>query len=126
MTWLSHWLRRRLGSARAMCLVLLAALLFLRVADPYALEEIRLRTFDMFQLIQPRDVTQRPVVIVDIDEASLKKLGQWPWARTRLAELITRLTQLGAAAIAFDVVFAEPDRLSPQAVADTYRDLDEV
>ena len=125
MKWLSHLLRRRFGSARALCLVLLAALVFLRIADPPALEEIRLRTFDMYQLIEPRDATQRPVVIVDIDEASLKKLGQWPWARTRLAELVTRLTQLGAAAIAFDVVFAEPDRLSPQAVADTYRDLDE-
>lgn len=126
MKWLSQWLRRRFGSARALCLVLLGALLFLRVADPHALEEIRLRTFDMFQMIQPRDATQRPVVIVDIDEASLKKFGQWPWPRTRVAELVNRLTQLGVLAVGFDIVFAEPDRLSPQIAAETYRDLDEV
>jgi adenylate cyclase len=125
MTRLFHLLRRRFDSARALCLVLLAALLALRVADPHVLQEIRLRTFDTYQVIQPREATQRPVVIVDIDEQSLRKLGQWPWPRTRLADLITRLTQLGAAAIAFDVIFAEPDRLSPQVAADIYRDLDE-
>ena len=125
MTRFFHLLRRRFDSARALCLALLAALLFLRVADPHVLQEIRLRTFDTYQVIHPREATQRPVVIVDIDEASLRKLGQWPWPRTRLAELIARLTQLGAAAIAFDVIFAEPDRLSPQVAADIYRDLDE-
>jgi adenylate cyclase len=118
-------LRRRFDSARALCLALLAALLFLRVADPHVLEEIRLRTFDTYQVIHPRKATQRPVVIVDIDEESLHKLGQWPWPRTRIAEMVERLTQLGAAAIAFDVIFSEPDRLSPQVAADIYRDLDE-
>ena len=68
--------------------------------------------FDIFQVIQPRQATERPVVIVDIDEKSLRALGQWPWPRTRIAEMITRLTNLGALVIAFDVVFAEPDRLS--------------
>jgi adenylate cyclase len=125
MTRFFHLLRRRFDSARALCLALLAALLFLRVADPHVLQEIRLRTFDTYQVIHPREATQRPVVIVDVDEQSLRKLGQWPWPRTRLAEVITRLTQLGAAAIAFDVIFAEPDRLSPQVAADIYRDLDE-
>ena len=56
---------------------------------------------------------------------SLRKLGQSPWPRTRVADLIDPLTKLGAAAIAFDVVFAEPDRLSPALAADVYRDLDE-
>ena len=76
-------------------------------------------------MLQPRDATQRPVVIVDIDEKSLRKLGQWPWPRTRIADIVTRLTQMGALVIAFDVVFAEPDRLSPGIAADTFRDLDE-
>src|SRR5205814_2073531 len=103
----------------------LFALLFLRVTDPLPLEELRLRAFDIFQVIKPRVATLRPVVIVDIDEASLRKLGQWPWPRTRVAELITSLTKLGAAAIAFDVVFSEPDRLSPALAADLYRNLDD-
>jgi len=124
MTWLS-WLGRRFTSARALCVVLLLALLFFRVTDPLALEELRLRTFDIFQVIKPRVATLRPAVIVDIDEASLRKLGQWPWPRTRVADLITSLTKLGAAAIAFDIVFSEPDRLSPALAADLYRNLDE-
>src|SRR5436189_2422287 len=124
MTWLS-WLGRRFTSARALCVVLLFALLFLRVTDPLPLEELRLRAFDIFQVIKPRVATLRPVVIVDIDEESLRKLGQWPWPRTRVADLITSLTKLGAAAIAFDIVFSEPDRLSPGLAANLYRNLDE-
>src|SRR3954451_19638182 len=124
MTWLSG-LARRFTSARALCVALLFALIFLRITDPAPLEELRLRAFDIFQVIKPRVAAQRPVVIVDIDEESLRKLGQFPWPRTRVADLITRLTKLGAAAIAFDVVFSEPDRLSPALAADVYRDLDE-
>ena len=101
------------------------ALALLRIVDPAPLEEVRLRAFDFFQVLQPRVATQRPVVIVDIDEQSLRKYGQWPWPRTRVAEIVTRLTQAGAFVIGFDVVFAEPDRLSPDVVADVFRNLDE-
>ncbi len=106
-------------------MVLLLLLAGLRVADPPPLEELRVRTFDLFQMIQPREATERPVVIVDIDEKSLKTIGQWPWPRTRVADLIARLTELGAAVIGFDIVFAEPDRLSPSLAADAFRGLDE-
>ncbi len=101
------------------------ALALLRIVDPAPLEEVRLRAFDFFQVLQPRVATQRPVVIVDIDEQSLRKFGQWPWPRTRVAEIVTRLTRAGAFVIGFDVVFAEPDRLSPDVVADVFRNLDE-
>jgi adenylate cyclase len=76
-------------------------------------------------LIEPRVKTARPVAIVDIDEASLAKLGQWPWPRTRIADMVANLTKLGAVVIAFDVIFSEPDRLNPDAAADTFRNLDE-
>jgi adenylate cyclase len=108
-----------------MCLALLIGLAALRLADPAPVEEIRVRTFDTFQRIDPRVKTARPVTIVDIDEASLAKLGQFPWPRTRIADLITGLTKLGAVVIAFDIVFSEPDRLNPDVAADTFRDLDE-
>ncbi|MBV9262469.1 MAG: adenylate/guanylate cyclase domain-containing protein, partial [Pseudolabrys sp.] len=121
---LSRW-ARKFGLARTLCLALLVALAALRVADPLPLEELRLRTFDIYQTIRPRQSPQRPVIIADIDEASLKKIGQWPWPRTVVADLVTRLTEAGAVAIAFDVVFAEPDRMSPGVAAQTYRDLDE-
>ena len=124
MKWLSR-LARRFSSARALCVALLFALLFLRITDPAPLQELRLRAFDIFQVIKPRVAEQRPVVIVDIDEESLRKLGQFPWPRTRVADIITQLTKLGAAAIAFDIVFAEPDRLSPALAADGYGGLDE-
>src|ERR1700682_3337686 len=122
---LRRWFKRRFGYARLMCLALLIGLAALRLADPAPVEEIRVRTFDTFQRIDPRVKTARPVTIVDIDEASLAKLGQFPWPRTRIADLITNLTRLGAVVIAFDIVFSEPDRLNPDVAAATFRDLDE-
>src|SRR5882757_9140342 len=122
---LQRWFKRRVGYARLACLVLLIGFAALRVLDPAPIEELRVRTFDTFQVIDPRVKTARPVTIVDIDEKSLAKLGQFPWPRTRIADLVTNLTRLGAVVIAFDIVFSEPDRLNPDAVADTVRNLDE-
>jgi adenylate cyclase len=123
---LRRWFARKFGYARLLCLALLIGLAALRIADPAVIEEIRVRTFDAFQRIDPRVKTARPVAIVDIDEKSLKKFGQWPWPRTRIADLIANLTRLGAVVIAFDVIFSEPDRLNPDVAADTFRNLDEV
>jgi adenylate cyclase len=122
---LRRWFARKFGYARLLCLALLIGLAALRIADPAAIEELRVRTFDSFQLIDPRVKTAKPVTIIDIDEKSLAKLGQWPWPRTRIADLVTSLTRLGAVVIAFDIVFAEPDRLNPDVAADTIRNLDE-
>ena len=124
MKWLSRW-GRRFGLARALALVLLLALAALRIFDPLPIQELRVRVFDLFQVLQPREATERPVVIIDIDEQSLKSVGQWPWPRTRIADLISRLTQMGALVIAFDIVFAEPDRMSPSVAAEEFRDLDD-
>jgi adenylate cyclase len=124
---LRRWFARRFGYARLACLALLIAFAGLRILDPAPLQELRVRTFDTFQVIDPRIKTQRPVTIVDIDERSLAdpRLGQWPWPRTRIADMIATLTRLGAVVIAFDVVFSEPDRLNPDIAADTFRNLDE-
>ena len=73
--------------------------------------------FDGYNRWQPRQRPPlTPVRVVDIDEESLNKLGQWPWPRGRVAALIGRLQQQGVAAIAMDIVFAEPDRRSPRQV----------
>src|ERR1700709_1093464 len=120
-----RWFKRRFGYARVGCLVRLFGFAPLRVLDPAPIEELRVRTFDAFQRIDPRVKTARPVAIVDIDEASLAKFGQWPWPRTRTADMVTNLTRLGAVAIGFDIMFAEPDRLNPDVAADTFRNLDE-
>jgi adenylate cyclase len=112
------------GIARAVCILLLFALVPLRIADPLPIEELRLRTFDLFQVMRPREQKVRPVVIVDIDEPSLREIGQWPWPRTVIADLITRLRAAGAVAVGFDVIFAEPDRMSPAVAAGSFRGLD--
>src|ERR1700688_365507 len=121
---LARW-ARQFGLARAVCTVLLLALGPLRILDPPPLQEVRLRTFDLFQVLLPREQTIRPVAIVDIDEASLKEIGQWPWPRTLVADLITRLNEQGALVIGFDIVFAEPDRMSPRVAAESFRGLDD-
>jgi adenylate cyclase len=120
-----RWFGRKFGYARLVCLALLIGIAALRIADFAPVEELRVRTFDTFQLIDPRVKMARPVTIVDIDEKSLAKLGQWPWPRTRIADLVTNLTKLGAVVIAFDVIFSEPDRLNPDVAAETFRNLDE-
>jgi adenylate cyclase len=123
---LRRWFGRKFGYARLICLVLLVGLAALRVNDPLPMEELRVRTFDAFQRIQPRPkMANPPVVIVDIDEQSLAKFGQFPWPRTRIADMVNNLTKLGARVIAFDIMFAEPDRLNPDVAADTFRNLDD-
>ena len=124
MKFINRW-GHKFGLGRAACLALLVFLLGLRIWDPPPLQELRLRVFDTFQVIAPRAVTQHPATIVDIDEESLKTYGQWPWPRTLVAELVDRLTELGALVIAFDVIFAEPDRLSPAALARELGNLDD-
>jgi adenylate cyclase len=117
--------KRRFGYARLLCVGLLIGVAALRVADPAPIEEFRVRTFDTFQVLEPRVKTARPVRIVNIDEKSLAKFGQWPWPRTVVADLVNSLNRLGPAAIGFDVMFAEPDRLNPAVAAGTLRNLDE-
>src|SRR5579872_4051123 len=122
---LRRWFGRRFGYSRLICLALLIGIAALRVADFAPIEELRVRVFDFYQRFDPRVKTARPVTIVDIDEPSLKKFGQWPWPRTYMADMVINLANLGAVAIAFDVVFSEPDRLNPDIAAKTMRYLDE-
>src|SRR5512145_1666318 len=97
--------------------LLLLALAAVQAADPRLLAEARWAVFDSYQRLKPRPFLPAPVRIVDIDDESLERLGQWPWSRARLAELVLRLEEMGAAAIALDIVLAEPDRTAPQALA---------
>ena len=106
----------RFGTPRApliVAFIVLASALLLRSIDPAALARVRDFAFDTYQRLQPRTYSvETPVRIVDIDEAALAEFGQWPWPRTIIARLIDKLTEMGAAVIAFDAVFAEPDRSS--------------
>ena len=90
--------------------------LTLMVWDPLPMQGLRNSIFDQYQRWRPRVPTDAPVRIIDIDEDSIQRLGQWPWPRTRIAELVESVQQAGAIAIGFDVVFSETDRTSPQSM----------
>ncbi|MEI9901713.1 MAG: CHASE2 domain-containing protein [Hyphomicrobium sp.] len=64
----------------------------LRIADPEPVARLRLAVFDTYLGLAPRQLdASLPVRIVDIDDASLARIGQWPWPRTRLAEIVEKL-----------------------------------
>jgi adenylate cyclase len=104
---------------------LLAAALVLPwgALQPRRLEDLRNLVFDEFQRLSPRAYDpETPARVVGVDEESLKAYGQWPWPRTRVAELVDRLRELGAAAIAFDFIFSEPDRASAHMLVEALPD----
>lgn len=106
---------RRLGTILPVISVFFG--LFILLLDPLPIQALRNNLFDQYQRWHPRDYINVPVRIIDIDEASLSKLGQWPWPRTRIADLIEKLNKAQVATIGFDIIFSEPDRTSPQKMA---------
>ncbi|MGD9478616.1 CHASE2 domain-containing protein [Shinella sp. G-2] len=91
-------------------------------AYPAATELLTEPLFDAYQRAQPRQATAlSPVAVVDIDEASIAKLGQWPWSRDVIARMVDRLAAAGVAAVGFDIVFSEPDRLSLERATEELR-----
>ncbi|GAB4535726.1 MAG: adenylate/guanylate cyclase domain-containing protein [Parvularculaceae bacterium] len=97
-----------------------AAALFLVFQQPALIESARDRVFDQYQRLSPREHTATPVRVVEIDDDALAEYGQWPWPRHRFADMLDKLTAAGAAAVVFDVVFAEPDRTSPARVIESW------
>ena len=108
--------RASLPGVIAVLIVALLALFPLPLLAP-ALERMSFLLFDNFQRSQPRPYEDAGVRVVDIDEETIRRLGQWPWPRTDIAVLTDRLAEAGAAAIAFDIVLSEPDRTSPPRLA---------
>lgn len=74
--------------------------------------------FDSYQRMMPRQRAAQPAIVVAVDEKSLAQLGQWPWPRTLVARLMDAIGGYRPLAVGVDVIFAEPDRLSPQAIAE--------
>ncbi|MCI5208096.1 MAG: CHASE2 domain-containing protein, partial [Candidatus Electrothrix sp. ATG2] len=74
----------------------LLTLFFILLAqyDPPLLHKLHLQSFDFFLRHSLAPVSDNPrIIIIDVDSESLKKLGQWPWARNRIAELLTKTTK---------------------------------
>jgi len=105
----------------APCLALIGVLV-LQLSEPQLVRDLRFQAFDALQRLHPRPYTDAAVRVIDLDDESLERLGQWPWPRTQVAHLVDALNELGAAAIAFDIVFAEPDRTSPSQLFPVWRE----
>ena len=114
---LRQYLRGKSG-AILLGLAALLAVLVLQVIGFPATDRLGLLLFDGYQRAAPRPYEDAAVRIVDIDDETIRRLGQWPWPRTDVADLTRRLTAAGASAIAFDVVFSESDRTSPAHIAE--------
>src|SRR5215203_3460742 len=101
----------------SLVIAILATILAVRYADPFFVRALRLIAFDTLHRLDPaRFDPNLPIRIVDIDEESLAAIGQWPWPRTVLRDLVLRLAEKGAAVVAFDFLFIEPDRFSPDEI----------
>ena len=101
-----------------LALALLGALVWMQ---PPWLSRMQAAWFDSMQAVAPRPIRSLPVTIVAIDDKSLAALGQWPWPRTVLAELIGAIDRHHPAAIGLDVLLPEADRLSPEQLMATVR-----
>ena len=105
----------------SLVLALIEGRVLLRYVDPFFVRALRLVAFDNFQRLAPEPYDPNlPIRIVDIDEKSLSIIGQWPWPRTTVRDLLLGLTSKGAAVVAFDVLFAEPTALRSMASGDGY------
>ena len=93
---------------------------FLPIFNPLQIfSNLQNYSFDTLQRLLPREIyVEDPVVIIDIDDRSLAEIGQWPWPRNQLAKLTDQA--YAAAALGFDIVFAESDRTNPQNFISSY------
>ena len=108
------FIRSRRGPTTVTIIFLLLATSY-RINDPPFIQQLRLRSFDNYVRAWPHEgITSRPIAILDIDERSLTDLGQWPWPRTVVGDLLKSLRSYEVAVLAMDVVFSEEDRTSPK------------
>ncbi|RWN25679.1 MAG: CHASE2 domain-containing protein [Mesorhizobium sp.] len=107
---------RQAGRRKISGLVVVLLLLACHLAFDAPLSRLRERTYDFYQFLAPRQTTSNPVVIVSIDDASLKAHGRWPWNRGLLADLVDGITESGAAVVGLALVLPEADN-SPEGIA---------
>ena len=88
---------------------------YLHLPEHFQSLDNRVRDF-YFKFRGPQKASE-DIVIIDIDEKSIKELGQWPWERDKFAQVLTNLANKGAGIIGLDIVFSEADKTSPKAFA---------
>ena len=95
-----------------MVILVAAVLLGVRIDNSDTVKTLRYKTWDYFQQIHPRDKISDSVTVINITEEDLKMYGQWPWPRHIMAMLHARIGDAGALLINYNILFAEPDRMS--------------
>ena len=95
-----------------MVVIVAVILLGVRINNNDTVKTLRYKTWDYFQQIHPRDVISDSVTVVNITEEDIKKYGQWPWPRHIMAMLHAKIGDAGAVLINYNILFAEPDRMS--------------
>ncbi|WP_296511165.1 adenylate/guanylate cyclase domain-containing protein [Rhodoferax sp.] len=101
----------------------LCALLIVQFEDPLFRMRVRDLAFDQLQKLHPAPyVDDIPVRVVAIDDPSLAAVGQWPWPRTVMAQIVDQLTAMGARVVVMDLILAESDRTSPEHVKQFWPD----
>ncbi|MGM0519686.1 MAG: CHASE2 domain-containing protein [Campylobacterota bacterium] len=98
-------------------LVTASSLCILYIYFPQTLQTFDNRLRDYMFVLREEIPQTKDIVIIDIDESSLKQIGQWPWSRKVLSDILQNLSQAGAGVIGIDIVFAEKDRTSPHKIA---------
>ena len=93
--------------------LLLIFFITLKVINPSIVQKISFINYDFYQKVFNRgEVTD--VTIIDIDEKSIAKIGQFPWRRDIYSKILYNLNQHNPSAIAFDIVFSEEDKQNPK------------
>ncbi len=100
--------------------ILLILLIALKIINPSFIKSISFLSFDLYQKVFPLKKEDSKVVIIDIDEKSLGKFGQFPWSRSVFAKIIEKVNSSQPKAIGFDVFFTEKDKQSPEEIIKAY------
>jgi adenylate cyclase len=108
---------RPLGPPLATGLFVTAVMAAVCLYAPSFVTFLELKAYDSFLRFAPHRAPTGAVAVVDLDEPSLARFGQWPWPRYRVARLLSRIRDAGAQAVAIDMVFAEADRTSIDLLA---------
>ena len=95
-----------------MVVVVAAVLLGVRIDNGDTIKTLRYKTWDYFQQIHPRNSISDSITVVNITEDDLKRYGQWPWPRHVMAMLHAHIADAGAILVNYNILFAEPDRMS--------------
>ena len=99
---------------------LLVLLIALKIINPSFIKSISYISFDLYQKVFPLEKQDSNVVIIDIDEKSLSKFGQFPWSRNVFAQIIEKVSATEPKAIGFDIFFTEKDKQSPEEIIKAY------